>query len=49
MDLFEQWSHISPDGGSRLLETLYAVTVLLIASALGFRKLYRMWSRNGDV
>lgn len=33
MDFLQQWFHISPDEGSRLLETLYAVTVLPIASA----------------
>jgi hypothetical protein len=49
MELFEQWFHMSPDGGSGLLETLYAVMVLLTASALGFRKLSRIWSRNRDV
>jgi hypothetical protein len=49
MDFLQQWFHISPDEGSRLLETLYAVTVLPIASALSFRQSSRMWSRNGDV
>ncbi len=48
MDLFEQWFHISPDGGSGLLEALYAVMVLLAASALGFHKLSIIWTRNED-
>jgi hypothetical protein len=37
MDLIEQWFHVSPDGGSGLLEAFYAVAAFLAASALAFR------------
>lgn len=49
MHFFEQVFHISPDSGSGLVETLYAVTVLVIASAPGIRKLSRKWSRKGGI
>jgi hypothetical protein len=48
MDVFEQWFHISPEGGSGLLEMLYAVVALLTASALCFRKLSRLRAPSED-
>jgi hypothetical protein len=37
MTIIEQWFHISPDGGTGTLETIYAVIALMAASMLIFR------------
>jgi|GEM_PF-6478219 len=36
MDLIERWFHVSPDGGSGLLEAFYAVAAFLAVRALAF-------------
>jgi hypothetical protein len=34
MDFIEEWFHLSPDGGSGLVEALYIVSVVLVAALI---------------
>ncbi len=38
MDFIERWLHISPDGGSGLVEVLWIAAIILAALALALRR-----------
>jgi hypothetical protein len=38
MDFFEQWFHISPDGGNGSLEALYIIAIVAVILAILFRR-----------
>jgi hypothetical protein len=41
MNYFEQWFHISPDGGSGVLEALYAMAPVAVIAAIAFWRSFR--------
>jgi hypothetical protein len=52
VDFIEQWFRVAPDGGSGVLEALYALTAAVVVAALLFRRrivaFVAQWRRRPD-